>query len=850
MLAVLCGIADLKADEKPLVESDSASIKGIAQSFFKEHCFRCHGPDASKGELRLDQLDADLSQPTTFERWREIVARVQAGEMPPKGEPRPQPDQVASLVKRLSARLDEAAAKQRAEGRVVLRRLNRVEYENTVRDLFDVNVSVKEMLPEDAVAQGFDNVGAALNVSPVLMERYLEAADAVLNAAVVPVHKLESKSERFDLYDSLPKWFLAGAWKRDEGVILFRNSGDSASDLRQFKAPAPGRYRFRIAASAHNSETPLPMAALLGNFVVSGNPTRHLGYFDAPPGKPAVIEFEERLLAKNDTIKVTPVGLPFVYLKQETMAEYPGPGLQIHWMEVEGPFPEAWPTESYRRVFGDADPKTGTLADAKKLLRALLPRAFRRPVSEGEEKPFVALVASSLESGQPFEASLRAGLKAVLASPKFLYLQEPAGPLDDYALASRLSYFLWSTMPDQELLDLAARGELTGAGRGGDKETNRPGEGETIRRGDKETIRDGEAEKNGDRVLSLSPRLTVLKSPDLPASPSESLQVSALHAQVERMLQHPKSKAFTENFTGQWLSLRDINATTPDKALYPEFEEMLLWSSVRETHLFFEELLKANLSVTTFVDSDFAMLNGRLAKHYGIPDVHGVAFRKVPLKPEYHRGGVLTQASVLKVTANGTTTSPVLRGVWVLDHILGRPVPPPPPNVPAVEPDIRGAITIREQLAKHRATENCSGCHSKIDPPGFALENYDVIGGWRERYRVVADRKDWVNNRVGPLAKYLAAYQYGLGRSVEAGDKLPDGRQFADITEFKKLLLAHPDQIARCLTEKLVTYATGHPVGFGDHTAVTQIVLDTKESDYGLRSLVHAVVASELFRNK
>ena len=792
VLELLCTSVVVRGSENPAIAPDNASLNSIARPFLKEHCLRCHGPDVARGDLRLDQLDGDLSLPTTFERWREIVARVQAGEMPPKGEPRPQPAQVADVVKRLSARLDEVAAKQRAEGRVVLRRLNRVEYENTVRDLFDVNVPVKEMLPEDAVAQGFDNVGAALNFSPVLMERYLEAADAVLNAAVMPVHRQESKTERFDLYDSLPKWFLAGTWKRDEGVILFRNSGDSATDLRQFKAPAPGRYRFRIAASAHHSETPLPMAALLGNFVVSGNPTRHLGYFDAPPGKPAVIEFEERLLAKNDTIKVTPIGLPFVYLKPETMEEYPGPGLQIHWMEVEGPFPEAWPTESYRRVFGDADPKTGTLADAEKLLRALLPRAFRRPVSEGEERPFVALVASSLESGQPFEASLRAGIKAVLASPKFLYFREQSdqngGPLDDDALASRLSYFLWSTMPDETLFALARSREL-----------HRP---------------------------------------------------DVLRAQVERMLRHPKSTAFTENFTGQWLSLRDINATTPDKALYPEFEEMLLWSSVRETQLFFDELLSEDFSVKNFVDSDFAMLNGRLAKHYGIPDVYGVAFRKVPLKPEYHRGGVLTQASVLKVTANGTTTSPVVRGVWVLDRILGRPVPPPPPNVPAVEPDIRGATTIREQLAKHRATENCAGCHSKIDPPGFALENYDVIGGWRERYRVVADRKDWVNNRVGPLAKYLAAHQYGLGRPVDAGDTLPDGRQFADIAEFKKLLLAHPEQIARCLTEKLVTYATGHPVGFGDHQAVHQIVAESEKSDYGLRSLVHAVVASELFRNK
>ncbi|MGN6544133.1 MAG: DUF1592 domain-containing protein, partial [Aureliella sp.] len=709
-------------------------------------------------------------------------------EMPPPEEPRPEAKQSANFVERILAQLDKVAGSERSEGRVVLRRLNRVQYENTLHKLFDVDVPIKEMLPEDAIAQGFDNVGAALDVSPVLVERYLEAIDAVLDAAVAPVHKLESKTERFDLYDSLPKWFVNGVWKQEEGVILFRNSRDSASDLRQFRAPAAGRYRFRISASAHNSETPLPMAVLLGNFVVSGNPTRHIGYFDAPPGESAVIEFEERLSARNDTIKVAPVALPFVYLRHETMPDYPGPGLHIHWIEVEGPLPEAWPSESYRRVLGDVDPKHGTLADAERLLAELLPQAFRRRIAEHEVKPYVALVAQSLEAGQPFEAALRTGIKAVLTSPKFLYLREPAGELDDYALASRLSYFLWSTMPDETLLELARNGELH----------------------DSEVLR----------------------------------------GEVERMLRDPKGKAFTQDFTGQWLSLRDIQATTPDKTLYPEFEELLEWSSVQETRLFFDQLLSENLSVRNFVDSDWAMLNGRLAEHYGIPDVHGVAFRKVPLKPEYHRGGVLTQASILKVTANGTTTSPVLRGAWVLDRILGQAVPPPPPNIPAVEPDIRGATTIRDQLAKHRATENCASCHKRMDPPGFALENYDVIGGWRERYRVVADRKNWVNNRNGPLGKYLAAYQYGLGQPIEAGDTLADGRQFASVEEFKALLLANPEQIARCITEKLITYATGQPVGLGDRAAVARILEQAKNSDYGLRSIVHAVVASELFRSK
>ncbi len=788
MLQLACANATLRANEYTLVAADSAIATGIVEPFLKENCLPCHGPDKSNGELRLDQLDADLAVPSNFKRWREIVSRVQSGDMPPDTEPRPKPEHLVDFVKQLTVRLNEAAAKHRTEGRVVLRRLNRVEYENTMRDLFDVSVSVKDLLPEDSISHGFDNVGAALNISPVLMERYLDAADAVLTEAIAPVHKLDSKTERFDLYDSLPQWFLAGACKRNEGVILFRNSGDSASDLRKFKAPAPGRYRFRIAASAHNSETPLPFAALLGNFVVSGNFSRHLGYFDAPPGTPAVIEFEERLAAKNDTIKVTPVALPFVYLKHETMPDYPGPGLHIHWIEVEGPLPDAWPTESYRRVFGDVDPKKGTHPDAVRLLRELLPKAFRRPVTESEVQPFAKLIAESMEAGLPFEAALRTGYKAVLASPKFLYFRESPGLLDDYALASRLSYFLWSTMPDETLLQLAQSGSLH--------------------------------------------------------------QREVLRAEVERMLQHPKAKAFNENFTGQWLGLREISATTPDKTLYPEFEEQLQWSSVRETQLFFDEMLRENLSVRNIVDSDFAMLNGRLAQHYGIPDVHGVAFRKVVLKPEYHRGGVLTHASVLKVTANGTTTSPVVRGVWILDRILGRQVPPPPPNVPAVEPDIRGAITIREQLAKHRETQSCAHCHSQIDPPGFALENYDVIGGWREQYRVVADRKEWVNNRIGPLAKYLAAYQYGNGRPVDAGDTMADGKRFLGPADFKQLLLDHPEQIARCITEKLVTYATGQPVGFEDYQVVDAILEETKASDFGLRSIIHAVIASELFQKK
>ena len=327
---------------------------------------------------------------------------------------------------------------------------------------------------------------------------------------------------------------------------------------------------------------------------------------------------------------------------------------------------------------------------------------------------------------------MRVGLTAVMVSPPFLFLEEKPGTLDDFALASRLSYFLWRTMPDEDLLTLAEQ--------------------------------------------------TQLHHPE------------TLHDQVERMLNDPRSQEFVRDFVGQWLNLRDIDFTMPGHLLYPEFDDMLQESMLRETELFFTEILTHDLSLTNFVASDFSMLNGRLARHYGIPGVEGWEFRRTPLPPDSHRGGVLTMASVLKVTANGTYTSPVMRGVWVLERILGTPPAPPPENVASLVPDIRGATTIREQLVRHRQDEACAGCHTEIDPPGFALENFDVIGGWRERYRLAGWTQDaeevTLNGRKMP---------YYNGAKVDPSDMLPDGRAFRNIDELKLLYLADKDQLARTL---------------------------------------------------
>ncbi len=516
-----------------------------------------------------------------------------------------------------------------------------------------------------------------------------------------------------------------------------------------------------------------------------------VGYFDAPADKPTVVEFVDFLEARS-TIRIHPYGLASAQAVHKIGADkYEGPGLAVQWVEVEGPLHDTWPPPSHKRIFGDLpqapapsyrvevvskDPE----ADAECILRTFARRAFRRAVTDDDLKPFVALVKARLAAKYSFERAVRVGLTGMLLSPEFLFLREKPGKLDDFALASRLSYFLWSTMPDDDLLTLAEQKKL--------------GQPDTLR------------------------------------------------GQVERMLKDPKANAFTENFVGQWLGLRDIDFTEPSHILYPEFDAMLRESMMRETELFFAEVLRDDLSLTNFVASEFTMLNGRLAKHYGIPGIDGWAFRKVKLPADSHRGGVMTMASVLKVTANGTTTSPVVRGAWVLDRILGTPPPRPPADVPAVEPDIRGATTIREQLAKHRQVASCASCHAKIDPPGFALESFDVIGGWRDNYRTTGHGDVvMVDGRRMP---------YHKGKKVDPADVMPGGQKFRNIDELKQLLLKDKDQLARAMTDKLVTYATGAAPTAADKPEVDAIVHKIQEKDYGFRTLVHDIVQSKLFQNK
>ncbi len=796
--------------------ANSADFPQPARAFIDAHCIDCHNADSKKGGLNFDALSTQLDDAAIEAKWTLAFDRVQRGEMPPPKEEKPPASERDAYLRALGDFLSRHdAARKGATGRVVLRRLNRAEYENTVHDLLAIDTSLAELLPEDASAHGFDNVSEGLRLSSSQIESYLNAADKALDAAINFRPEPQIKKKRLSYFDSKqikdelakPTGSLNKNGERfhqnfralPDAVVIFPNETFGGTQLRESRADIGGMYRVRLSAYAYQSTGhPTVVARLMAtNFAR----TRTAATFDLPLDKPRVAEITLHM-DEGEFFYLSATGCDFAangtHVQDVGAEKFTGSGMAVQWMDFEGPLLESWPPPSMNRVFGGVPIKpiakpqrreiayevisTNAKEDAEKLVASFAQRAFRRPVTADDTAPYLQLARQALAEGGSLESALRRAYKAILTSPEFLFLNERPGRLDDYALASRLSYFLWSTMPDETLLKLAADGKL----------------------------RD-------------------------PAT---------LRAQTERLLASPKAQAFTQNFCGQWLNIRAIDATTPDRHLYPEFDEQLQSSMVKETESFFDEMLRNDLGVATLIDSDFAMLNRRLAEHYGIPGVSDEQFRKVILPPGSHRGGLLTQASILKVTANGTLSSPVVRGAWVLKRILGRELQPPPADAGSIEPDTRGSTTIREQLAKHRRNASCNVCHKYMDPPGFALENYDVIGGWREAYRTQGKGTDVAD----PLTKKRR--EYHLGAPVDASGELADGRTFANIDGLKKLLLDQQESIARNLVNNLVTYSTGAAVTFSDRAAVEDILRRAKPRSYGLRTLVLEIVLSELFQSK
>lgn len=780
-----------------------AAIPAI-QPFLEQHCSDCHDAEVKKGGLDLAALSTDGADAAALKKWVRVFDRVAAGEMPPpKKKHQPTPEAVQDFMGALGADL---VTKSNAQRGTVLRRLNRREYQNTINDLLGVKVDIIDSLPEDGRSHGFDNVGEALSISGIQMQRYMESAELAINAALYQPTQPTSTLQRSTLdternrKDTIGKQWLR---REDGSIVVFNSGGFPSTIIPDIRTRVAGTYRLRVTGYGYQIEEPVTFAVITGsfNFRNADNVTR--SFHELPVGKLGTVELTLHMDA-NKGIWISPQGLngPDGHSPvKDGPGKYPGEGMAFQEITLEGPLETEWPPKGQKLLLGDAKlrelppekpwmkGKAGykpiyaaespdPVAASRKNIAAFITAAFRRPATAADAEPYIKLFDTEFADSSDFLAAMRTAAIAVLCSPEFLFLKEPAGRLDDLQLASRLSYFLTRSTPDAEM---------------------------------------------------LAAKLT---------------QPEVLRSQTERLLKAATLERFVTDFTDGWLNLREIEFTTPDKQLYPEYDELLLDSMLRETRRFIAHLIEENLGIANIIDSDFAMLNKRLAQHYGIPDVTGVELQKIKLPPDSHRGGVLTQASVLKVSANGTNTSPVVRGVWVMDRILGLEPPPPPPGVPGVEPDIRGATTLREQLAKHSTLESCNACHRVIDPPGFALENYDVIGGWRERFRSI-DQGEKVDLKVEGRR-----VRYRLGPPVDATGEMPGGEKFAHLADLKKLLLADPDRIARCVAEKLLTFATGRPMGFSDRSALDQLVAQSKKKGHTMRDMIHAIVQSEVFSSK
>lgn len=819
-----------------------------ARTFLADHCFDCHDGATAKGGLNLEDFDFDSTNPKNLAILTHVHDRALSGEMPPKKKDRPDPGELSDFIKAAADPLLKGWTEHyRKAGRTVARRLNPTEYEYTLRDLLHAPwLEIKAMLPPDPEVHGFDNVAEAQEISYIQMGRFLEAAEVAVDSAMLLRPRVEPKNERVD-WGEMGRMYgkdgMKGKGSREtrvigDWVVLLRQPNDAQTNyhISDKRNREPGWYRFRIRCKGvryHNGELLPPTKGHVASIITEAR--RNLATFDVPDGPGGgIVEFTAWQHA-NDNLDFFSASLddrlqPEIKNKTE-IQPYTGEGIAVDWFEIEGPFataecdPAIKTPPSYTRLFGDlpikrwtpesglkppgmlhlpdltanvhgtADPfrlpeknmmvfSENPHEDASRLLRSFMRAAYRRPVEEGEFQRCLSFAINAIDGKSCFQDAMRLAYQSVLCSPDFLYLQEMPGILDDHAIASRLSYFLWRSMPDETLRKLADEGRLS-------ERKNHLGE-------------------------------------------------------IDRMLADPKSHRFIEDFTDQWLDLAAVNDTSPDRNLFPEYfcDVHLTESAVAETRKTFAKMLREDLPASTVVDSDFAIVNERLAVHYGLDPVKGMAMRPVKLPEDSPRGGILTQASILKVTANGLSSSPVIRGAWILDRILGTPPSPPPPGVGSIDPDTRGATTVRGQLAKHSTDPSCAGCHQYIDPPGFALESFDVMGAWRDQYRSM---KEGVQGRADVAGSPLL---YDLDQPVDPSGQTADGRKFSDINSYRKLLMTRERQIARNLAGRLVTFATGAAPTFADRPAIEGILEKTESSGHGVRSMVKEILMSPMVLSK
>jgi hypothetical protein len=836
----------------PLVAS-AGELPNSASLLLRKACFGCHDAETSEAGLDLTALSFDLNNRAMRERWVRIHDRIEKGEMPPQADDLPK-DSRTSLVKLLQGAIHNAdLADIRVYGRGPMRRLNREEFEQNLRDMLKLpQLDIRDMLPEDREGHRFHKTSETLDMSRVQLAAYLDATDTALRQAIAsgpkppPVTKFRAIGTSLfperSTFGEREAMFFAKDNKAIEGKLLDGLRDDPTVELalfrsahwpyygypRGFVARLSGEYRVRFSARAvlqlpgyelKPATQPVPMtfrARKPSGPDVSGDVRATGGIIDI---QPAVATYETTIrLRERETFEYSLLGLPVPLARNvdggPPTYRYPPfpangqPGVAFQWLEVEGPISsDEWPPPSHRVLFDEQsgigfqsvqkpaadNPVADRLADrlasertaASRLLRRFVNLAAREPVPEEAIQKFERLIEARLEAQEPFVDAMLASYKAFLCSSHFLYLREPEGPDDHYAIASRLSHFLINSRPDAELLELARMQRLSDA-----------------------------------KVLSGA---------------------------TDRLIASAGFEQFIKNFTDYWLSLRHIRRDEPDIRLYPEyrFDDYLVESMERETRAFVTAMIRENLPARVLVDSDFAFVNDRLARHYGLPDapnITGSAMRRITLPPDSPFGGLLTQAAILKVTANGTSTSPVVRGVWIMERLIGEPPPPPPPSVPAVEPDIRGAKTIRDLLALHTKSESCAGCHSRFDPVGLALENFDIFGGWRTRYRGVEQ-----GERITGIDRAGHDFVYTVAEPVDAAGQLRDGRRFQNIRELKAILASQPRQLARNLLHQFTLYATGTPVRFADRVEIEALLDGCAADGYRVRDLLHALVRNRIF---
>ncbi|MFN3151536.1 DUF1588 domain-containing protein [Bremerella sp.] len=825
--------------------------------FVDTYCIDCHsGEDAERG-FNLDELSFDLNDTATHARWVRAYDKVARHEMPPQEYDQPEKSKVDAYLNTLRPELVKAEKLRYAiEGRSTMRRLSRDEHIHALRDLLMMPLlDSGDKLPPDPLSDGFGKSSSALPFSHVQVDRYLEVADDSLRAAMAPQReKPESRKTSVWIKDLQGETITLdrGNPREQETLRLIRESNSlylefkhgsgipligcqrdtsfeshpgnfqtkkhgyvldqkpyidaigivSNAPMKIGRASAAGRYTIRLDAFAFQANQGTVASTERTEVVAIYGEKELLGTFDVADD--SRLQQQTVYLRAGEEVSIALATLPLWRIevgdKTQRYLSVDVPAIAIKGYEFEGPVVDMWPPASHRRLFGDlplrpnpnSDGKSGLdyqvisdapHKDARLLLASFMEEAYRRDISPRDFSVPMGLFEKRLEGGASFQDAMIAAYGAVLSSPSFTLVPMKTGSLSSDELANRLSLFLWNAPADKSL-----RQSLT------------------------------------EEVLDNDERY---------------------RAFVEQMLSDPRSNRFVEHFLDHWLNLRDIGVTEPDENLYSGYSTWTLESMLLETRAYFKEMLRLDLPARNVIDSEFLMINGELAELYGIDGPTGANIKRIAIGADSARGGLLTQASVMKVSANGTTTSPVVRGVYVMDRLLGDPPPPPPEAVAAVEPDLSGATTIRDQLARHREDPSCATCHRKIDPPGFALESFDVMGRYRERYHSLEQGEpvEGINRRAQPI-------KYRLGLSVDCSGQLDDGSQFADINEFRQLVLTKERLIARNLLERFVVYATGHPAGISDREHVEAILDGTAENGYGVRSMILELVQSPLFRNK